>query len=163
MPPYLTHTETWEAVWPLPLAAVLIASSLYLIVMLVARPDDKRTLLLVLLAFSMLGIVTGYLTGLSREPAVGAVLPAVLSLIGGLAAALIGRDNASMAVVSIAVLAFSFSILISTGWGVRLRNIVEEDKISKNYLMHRAQIEAEVRAFRKALLLPEDDSYRNNK
>ena len=162
MPPYLTHAETWEAVWPLPLAAVVIASLLYTIVMLVARPEDKRGLLLVLLAFSMLGIVTGYLTGLSREPAVGAVLPAVLSLFGGLAAALIGRDNASRMVVSIAVLAFAFSIVLSTGWGVRLRNIAEEDKISKNYLMHRAQIEAEVREFRRSLRLPEDNSYRSN-
>jgi hypothetical protein len=162
MPPYLTHAETWEAVWPLPLAALLVSSLLYLIVTFVAPRDEEGSLLLVLLAFSMLGIVTGYLTGFSREPVVGAVLPAVLSLFGGLAAFLIGRDKGNQVVVSLAVLAFAFSLVLSTGWGVVLRNIAEEHKVSKNYLVRRALIEKEVREFRKSLHLPEE-SYPSEK
>jgi hypothetical protein len=110
----------------------------------------------------MLGIVTGYLTGFSREPVVGAVLPAVLSLFSGLAAFLIGRDKGNRIVVSLAVLAFAFSLVLSTGWGVVLRDIAEEHKVSKSYLVRRALIEAEVREFRRSLRLPEG-SYPNEK
>ena len=54
---------------------------------------DFRLLLLVLLAFSLLGFVTGQIMGQSREPAVMAVLPAVLTLLGGIDVYLVGAKG----------------------------------------------------------------------
>lgn len=81
MPPYLTNTESWKSLWPI----VLVALGLALFsAMLAADSGQRKTqikeLFFVLTAFSMLGMVTGYLSGFSREPALNAVLPAVLSL-----------------------------------------------------------------------------------
>src|SRR5690242_10409183 len=55
--------------------------------------DAIRDPLAISFAMSMLGLVTGFLTGLSRAPAVGAVLPAMLTLIGGLVLLFVGRET----------------------------------------------------------------------
>lgn len=155
MPPYLTHVESWKAVWPLPVAATLLTAMIYLAV----RPKAERTeFVVLLLAFTMLGIVAGYLTGFSRQPAVGAVLPAVLSLIGGLAVFLVGKDKASRLIVGLSVLAFSISLVLGTAWGAVMRDVAEEYKKSETYLKQRAFIESQVREFRESLGLPGQDA-----
>ncbi len=151
MPPYLTHLETWKALWPLPLATVLL--SLFLL-QIIPKENRKESFLL-LLAFSLLGIVTGYLTGFSRESAVGTVLPAVLSLIGGLAIFLVVKDKITRIYVSMAVLSFSLSLVLGTSWGAVMRETAEEFKISERYLKSRALIESDVRKYRKNLGLSE--------
>lgn len=143
----------WKALWPLPLAALLVSFLLYLLVM---PSDHKKDLLVFLMAFSMLGIVTGYLTGLSRQPAVSAVLPAVLSLFGGLAVYLIGTDQSKRLAVSLAVLAFATSLVLATSWGAAIRGAGEKYEISEAYLKQRAFIEKEVVDFRRELGLPEE-------
>ena len=64
----------------------------FILSMCVASPIDNpaRFRLLVLISFSLslLGMVTGNLTGLSRDSSVGSVLPAVLGLVQDLASAL---------------------------------------------------------------------------
>lgn len=154
MPPYLKHVEGWKALWPLPVSAILLAILFFFII----RPRQERIeFILMLLAFSMLGLVAGYLTGNSRESAVGAVLPAVLSFIGGLAVFLIGKDKAHKTTVSLSVLTFSLSLLLGTSWGSIMRDMSEEYKKSEIYLKQRAFIEAEVRDFRQSLDLPENN------
>lgn len=154
MPPYLKHVEGWKALWPLPVSAILLAILFFFII----RPRQERIeFILMLLAFSMLGLVAGYLTGFSRESAVGAVLPAVLSFIGGLAVFLIGKDKAHRTTVSLSVLTFSLSLLLGTSWGSIMRDTAEEYKKSEIYLKQRAFIEAEVRDFRQSLDLPENN------
>ena len=84
MPSYLINAEVWKSLWPIVLVALGLASFVALLVcMNKQRKELFRELFFVLTAFSMLGMVTGYLSGFSREPALGAVLPAVLSLMGG--------------------------------------------------------------------------------
>lgn len=102
----------------------------------------------------MLGLVAGYLTGYSRQPAVGAVLPAVLSLIGGLAVFLVGKDKTSRSVVSLSIFAFSISLVLGVSWGAVMRTTAEEYKKSETYLKQRAYIEKQVRDFRRAYNLP---------
>lgn len=46
-----------------------------------------------LAAFLVLGTVAGYLAGLSREAAVGAVVPTALSLLGGFAVLQLGKPG----------------------------------------------------------------------
>ena len=78
--------------------ALIFSSVLALIVSFIVRyfrltRKDFRLLLLVLLAFSLLGFVTGQIMGQSREPAVMAVLPAVLTLLGGIVIYLVGAKG----------------------------------------------------------------------
>ena len=158
MPPYLTHIEAWKAVWPLPITAILFT----IVFLVVVRPKSERAdFIILILAFSMLGLVAGYLTGFSRQPAVGAVLPAVLSLIGGLAVFLVGRDKASRTVVGLCVLIFSMNLVLGTGWGAVMRSTAEEYRKSETYLKQQAFIEAQVRDFRESLGLPLETSNKN--
>ena len=151
MPPYLTHVENWKALWPLPVTVLILTAIFFAIV----RPREaKRDLVLLLAAFSMLGLGAGYLTGFSRSPVVGAVLPAVLSLVAGLAVFLMGKDAASRVIVSLSVLIFSVSLVLGTSWGAVMRQAAEDYATSEPVLKQRALMEAELREFREALGLP---------
>ncbi len=144
MPPYLTHIGAWKAFWPLPLTVLLLSFLIYLIV----RPkDDKKEIALILLAFSTLGISTGYITAFSREAAVGSVLPAVLSLFGGLSVFLIGKEKEHRTVISLTILSFSFSLLLGVSWGSVMRETAECHKNSKTYLLKQAGTNAIIKEF----------------
>ncbi|MFC5302784.1 hypothetical protein [Azospira restricta] len=132
--------------------AVMVLTALFFAIVL--PKEGKRDLVLVLAAFSMLGLVTGYLTGFSRSPAVGAVLPAVLSLVAGMAVFLMGKDAASRTIVALSVLIFSISLVLGTGWGATMRQTAEDYATSETVLKQRALVEAEIREFREALGLP---------
>lgn len=151
MPPYLVHLASWQALWPLPLTAFVLS----LFCFGLARPKEaKGDLLMTLTAFSMLGLVTGYLTGFSRTPAVGAVLPAVLSLVAGLAVFMLGKDSAIRAIVSLSILIFSTSLVLGTTWGASLRQEWEEYPLTLDAQKAQALMEVQVREFRQALGLP---------
>jgi hypothetical protein len=117
--------------------ALVVCSVLALTVSSVVRyfrltRKDFRLLLLVLLTFSLLGFVTGQIMGQSREPAVMAVLPAVLTLLGGIVVYLIGAKGIqTQAVVSSMVLCFAMALLIGVHFGGRLR--VDFDLRSADY------------------------------
>lgn len=151
MPPYLTHVELWKSIWPILAVVILLATT---ISMLSSNKKQRIELFLVTLAFSILGMVTGYLTGFSRESAIGAVLPAVLSLMGGLMIFLVGKNPESRTIVSISMIVFSFTLLLGSGWGSVMRDVAGEHKKSENYLKQQAFIEAEVNEFRTILELP---------
>ena len=89
------------------------------------RPREDRHLwfvFLAILAFSMLGFVTGEVMGVSRESAVGTVVPAVLTLLGGVAVYLVGSKGAeAQANVSAMVLCFAVALLIGSLFGARVR------------------------------------------
>jgi hypothetical protein len=70
---------------------------------------------------SFTGIVIGYLTGVSRESAVGALVPAALSLLGLMTVYFIGRDRYKSASAGIAVFAFSANIFIGATLGAASR------------------------------------------
>jgi hypothetical protein len=77
---------------------------------------------LAILAFSLLGFVTGYMMGDSRESAVSAVLPAVLTLLGGATLFLFGSKGVqTQTVVSGSVIVFSLALFLGTHLGARLR------------------------------------------
>jgi hypothetical protein len=152
MPAYLTSLGMWTVVWPLPLIAFVISGVVYF---LNRSKESRESSFLVLLAFSMLGVVTGFLTGISRTAAVGLVLPAILSLVGGLGIFLIGTDPARRIIVSLSVFAFSVNLLVGSNCGAITRTIAEEQTFGSNYLRKKALIEVQVREFRKALGLPE--------
>ncbi|HEU5323021.1 MAG TPA: hypothetical protein VFX28_19605 [Methylomirabilota bacterium] len=150
MPPYLLHEAAWKALWPMPVAAVVVAA----VLLLACDRGHRREAFVVLAAFAMLGLVTGYLTGLSRQPVVGAVLPAVLSLLGGVTAFVVGRSRESRAMVGAMLFTFALTLLVGTSWGAVMRDHGERHAQSVQALERQAYIESEVNAFRQALGLP---------
>jgi hypothetical protein len=151
MPPYLTHIELWKSFWPVPGFVVVFT---LIIAFLFGKFHSRSELFFVILGFSMLGIVTGYLSGFSRAPTLGTVLPAVLSLMGGLVVYMIGKDSSSRIIVSISMFAFALTLLIGVGWGSVMGYVDDEYRKSEIYLKNQAQIEAKVNTFRKKLDLP---------
>ena len=146
--------------WPLPTTAILITVLLFVLF----RPAKERVdFVIIIMAFSMLGLVSGYLTAFSRAPAVGAVLPAVLSLIGGLAVFLVGKEDVNRRMVGLSVLVFSTCLLLGTGWGGVMRIVSEEYSKSEIYLKRQAFIEAQVKDFRQVLELQQDNLGANSK
>jgi predicted enzyme related to lactoylglutathione lyase len=126
MPPYLVHLGTWEALWPIPVTALLVATLTYAAGAWKRREPESDSIFSVILSFSILGIVTGVIAGDSREPAVGATLPAVLSIIGGLAIYLVDRGILKRILVSLSVIALSANLIIGFFWGAVLRVNAEE-------------------------------------
>jgi hypothetical protein len=93
------------------------------IVLIGLRKEITWPLALAVLAFSMLGFVTGSNMSDSREPAVAAVMPAALTLMGGIGAFLIGSKGVKNQVV-VAALIFNFSLALFIGGysGAELRS-----------------------------------------
>ena len=133
-----------------------MAATVAALLLLIHRPQiGRRNFYVVLLAFALLGIVTGLLAGFSRTSAMGAVLPAVLSLVGGLGIYLIGAGKADQGLVATCVIALALDLLIGSLWGAVLRDDFERDLKSASTRKREALIEVEVRDFRKDLGLPE--------
>jgi predicted neutral ceramidase superfamily lipid hydrolase len=166
MPPYLNNIEVWKSFWPIPASAVVLS---LIIALLAGKCHERREYFFVILAFSMLGMVTGYLSGFSRAPALGTVLPAVLSLMGGIVVYIIGKNSTSRIIVSVTILAFALTLMIGAEWGAVMRRADEEfvknvrraerradEEFAKSalYLKKRAVIEDEVNDFRRNLDLP---------
>jgi predicted neutral ceramidase superfamily lipid hydrolase len=152
MPDYLKNIEVWESIWPLFLAIFLFSGVLVLITV---RGKQRGEALLVVMAFCALGISTGYLTGFSRTAVLGAVLPAVLSLMGGLLIYMVGSNPASRGIVSLCTISFCFMLILGSTWGAVMRGTAERYRESAEFLIQQAFIESEVRDFRQALGLSE--------
>jgi hypothetical protein len=124
LPDYLFNIVTWQALWPLVAFPFLSA-----LVILAAfdRTNLWRNLGSVF-ALSLLGIVTGQITGLSRSGAVGDVLPAVLGLLGGLTLYLIGtKGRALQSVVAAGVIGLTLNLIVGIYWGSHSRQLAERD------------------------------------
>lgn len=147
--------EIWKSLWPV----ILFPLAPSFLLTLIAQNSGQRylafkELFFVFAAFSMLGMVTGYLSGFSREPALGAVLPAVLSLMGGLVVFLIGKNIESRVIVSASMLLFALTLLTGAEWGADMRDKSENYKNGEDYLKQRAFIESTVNEYRRNLDLP---------
>jgi hypothetical protein len=74
-------------------------------------------------SFSILGFITGWLMSDSREPAVTAVLPATLTLLGGVGAFIVGsREADKQSIISAIILCFGLSLFIGSNYGSSIRN-----------------------------------------
>ena len=96
--------------------------------------------LLPIFALALLGTATGVLAGLSRESAIGAVVPAVLSLVGGLSIYLLGLKKGDSKLVNGAVVALSISLILGTFWGAMMRSFAERDHANWQVDMERSKI-----------------------
>jgi hypothetical protein len=122
MPGYLTDSEIWKALWPLLLFP--LASAFGICLVFSRRPYLASVP--AVFALCLLGIVTGQITGLSREAAVGTVIPAILGLLGGIVLYLIGTKGKELQVlVVMGVIGLTLNLLVGVYWGAYSRDAYE--------------------------------------
>ena len=98
-------------------------------------------------ALSSLGWVIGYNMSNSREPAVAAVLPAVLTLVAGMLTYMLGsRGSLSRLLVCLATIGFSLSLYVASFAGARHRFDYEERITKIDYLKYQESVRQEIAA-----------------
>jgi hypothetical protein len=122
MPGYLTDLEIWKALWPLFFFAL---ASAFAICRILTGKACRETLPPVF-ALCLLGIVTGQVTGLSRDAAVGTVIPAILGLLGGIVLYLIGSKGRELqSLVVMGVVGLTLNLVVGIYWGAYSRDAYE--------------------------------------
>jgi hypothetical protein len=98
------------------------------------------------LPVSLVGFIAGYLTGISRSPAVGTIVPAVLTLIGGLNIYLFGIDIKNRVAVGFCITLFSLLLFYGVqagsydrelGRAARLINLSDQEFNIRRYRENR--------------------------
>lgn len=120
IPSYLTDQLLWLQVGSIVLAALALAA----LAAAIMRPKGSHFMdaFVPLAAMSTLGFVVGALTGQSRAAAVGEVLPAVLTFLGGVLVYLLGTKGArEQRFVATTVLLFAIALIVGTNWGASIR------------------------------------------
>ena len=106
------------------------------------------------LPLGFVGMVAGFLTGASREPAVGAIVPAILTFIGLVVVYMIGKSNFRSIIVGFAVFIFSVELLVGSGLGAASRDRHDEQLRSVEFQKRKAEQEFVIRLYRRGLGLP---------
>lgn len=101
--------------------------------------------------FGILAIVTGFLTATSRETAIANVIPAVLTLIGGLALYIVDKGQEKFLVTGISVLSFSMMLFMGAALGSFERQKGEAQAKSPTMLRKAADIEFAINSYRRSL------------
>jgi hypothetical protein len=90
------------------------------------RGKDAFRFAFIVFSFAVLGFVTGSIMSDSREPAVNAVLPATLTLLGALGAYIMGfGDTDKQSIVSSIVLCFATSLFVGSIYGSWIREEIQ--------------------------------------
>jgi hypothetical protein len=103
------------------------------------------------LPVALVAYAAGLLTGLSRAPALGSVLPAILALIAGLNIYVFGSENKYKVVVGYCLFVLIFMLFIGVETGS-----FQRERQREGYLIYLSQQEFRVRNFRKNLDLPSE-------
>jgi len=101
--------------------------------------------------FSIIGVSSGYMTGLSRVGAISALVPAGLTLVGAVAAYLFGRGGKSAVLAAFAVINFSVMTMVGTLIGGRERVQTERAENSLESKIDRIKEEAVLQSYRRSL------------
>lgn len=110
----------------------------------VLDPRDSRSkALLVIFSFAMLGITIGWLTGDSGQQVLASVLPAVLTLIGGLAVFLVGKQLQDATMIASALTGLTLNLLVGALLASENTLTVKEHELQTNVQAFRAQVGAE--------------------
>lgn len=148
MPEQLLLFAALTSLWPLFFTAIV--SALVLAFLYQGRALF-RTRLIVAFSFTLLGMVAGYMTGLSRQPAVTAVIPAALSIIAGLSVYIVGAKRADQVLIALCVIGLCTNLLLGIVWGARARVATEDHYASTPRKVWEADVEAYVIQHRREL------------
>lgn len=100
-----------------------------LVLPLIWRGSDRAThlrIITLLFGVAAIGACGGLSGGLSRVGVVGAIIPAMFTLLGGLAVYLFGVDNSKGAITSVTSACFAIALFASYATGSQLRNTGDE-------------------------------------
>lgn len=115
--------------------------------------------LLVILCFSSLGITVGLLAGSSDTSAVTPLLPAVLSLVGGIATYLVTRQapgsaiSADRLIIAATVTALSLTLFIGALLGADMRHRADAYRESAAYKKYLVDVDREIETYKAAKAL----------
>jgi hypothetical protein len=101
--------------------------------------------------FGIVGMISGYLTGSSRVSAISAIVPAALTLVGGVAVYLFTKGGKSAVMAAFAVVNFSVMILIGVSIGARHRVQAEDYEKSYDYRVRDLETEFRLQQYRHGL------------
>jgi hypothetical protein len=136
----------------------LAALGLCRLLLAAAATADYRHVLaeffVVAMPFAVVGVMAGFLTGISRSPAVSATVPALLTLFGGLVAYLMTKGRASALLAGTAIVAFSISVLYGTIAGSHVRGAAVAETSSIRSQQRQADRELAIEIYRRSLGLP---------
>ena len=161
MPSWLTNPEVYKTLASLPLPILLISLLIWL-VFSVGSADRMRATwenLLIVLCFSSLGVTVGILAASSSSSAVPSLLPAVLSLVGGLAAYLVSRQApekmalGDRLITAAAVTALALTLFVGALIGADLRDRADAYRESAAYKKHLVDVKKEVEEYERSLIL----------
>jgi len=136
-----------------------IVSSVLAMFLMVTKPNSRVGVRLSLiriswfsgLPFAIVGIVAGYMTGLSRQAAVGALVPAALTLIGGVGVYLYGKSRKSALISTFTILNFTILLLFGVMLGAHERQMSEEQMKSIEYKKRMIEEEFLIERYKKGL------------
>ena len=119
MPTFLSSEYVWVTILIQSATATLTGLLFFPIVWRKAGRLGWVEVLGVLVALAFIGIITGYMTGLSQAPVVGAVLPSVLTVIGGLVLFIVTRESSSdfRTLTAASVIALMLNLILGSLWG----------------------------------------------
>jgi hypothetical protein len=118
IPAYLLQFTFWRFAAQILITPIVWGGVSVIVYRIGGRPKQPMyTAFFVFLSMSFLGITTGVMAGLSGGEAIKVVLPATLSLVGGLSVYLFEKDNVDRLLVALTVIAMTFMLLVGATWG----------------------------------------------
>jgi hypothetical protein len=102
------------------------------------------------------GVVSGFLTGSSRSPAISATVPAALTFLGLIVIYLIGKGRLHSIIAGFCVFAFSVNLMVGTVLGSASRDRHEDELTSVEVRESKADQEFKLRLYCKGLGLIAD-------
>ena len=164
MPPWLTNSDIWKHMLFMLLPIAAISSVAWIAVAFVAthrRPSGQD--LLILFCFSSLGITAGVLAASSDSSVLASLLPAVLSLVGGIATYLVsgpestaGSDAPKRAAldrctVGASVTVLSLALLLGALIGADIRRRADAYLESFDYKKQRVDVDRQLEQYQHVL------------
>lgn len=104
--------------------AFFVGFAIALVVNLISKEKLSAHLKVALLLFgvALLGVTAGFTGGMSRDGAVGTIIPAALTLIGGLAVYLFGADTTKGSAVSLTAGSFALALFLGYSSSSQIRH-----------------------------------------
>ena len=148
MPIYLTSFEWARDLWPLPVLALFTSLLIFPFKKYWIEEDLSGKKIstwgatyFVVFSIALLGVAIGQMTGQSREPVVGAVIPAVLGLFGTLSVYITATKELRVKLlVACSMTVFTANLMIGTFWGAKLRQYFDDYRNSQTYRLYVEQI-----------------------
>lgn len=108
-----------------------------LIALLVGRGQTERTqvgqVLVLIMGMSLFGTCAGFTGGMSRESAVGAIVPALFGLLGGVVLYIFGLDRSKGTIASLMAGCLSLSLFLAYSVASQIRNYDDELRDLRNH------------------------------